>query len=70
VECEAVANLKLLVVQVLAKLLGYSLQVGERNLAGLVGIERVKDLLQLLPGVGRAHLGRHHLEELRELDAP
>merc|ERR1719198_1896340 len=60
--------LELLVVDVLTELLGNTGKVAEGNLVGVVVIEQLEDLLDVLAGVLLAHLASHHLEELAELD--
>ncbi|CAH0371854.1 unnamed protein product, partial [Pelagomonas calceolata] len=60
--------LELLVRHVLAELLRDALQVPERDLARLVVVEEPEGLQDLLAAVLLAHLRRHHLEELREVD--
>mmetsp|Transcript_14116 Transcript_14116/g.27867 ORF Transcript_14116/g.27867 Transcript_14116/m.27867 type:complete len:205 (-) Transcript_14116:16-630(-) len=60
--------LELLIRHVLAKLLGHALQVLERDLPGLVVVEEAEGLDDLLHRVALGHLGRHHLEELVEVD--
>merc|ERR1711868_180837 len=60
--------LELLIVDVLTELLSHAGEVAEGDLVGVVIIEELEDLLDVLTGVLLAHLAGHHLEELGELD--
>merc|ERR1712054_368798 len=60
--------LELLIVDVLTQLLSDTGKVAEGDLVGVVIIEELEDLLDVLAGVLLAHLAGHHLEELGELD--
>merc|ERR1711912_121754 len=60
--------LELLLVDVLTELLGDTAKVAEGDLAGVVIVEELEDLLDVLAGVLLTHLASHHLEELGELD--
>jgi len=62
--------LELLVVDALTELLGNTGEVAEGDLVGVVVVEQLEDLLDVLAGVLLAHLAGHHLEELAELDGP
>merc|ERR1719311_961984 len=52
----------------LAWLRSWASEVAEGDLVGVVIIEELEDLLDLLTGVLLAHLASHHLEELAELN--
>jgi len=52
----------------LSKLLGDPLEVAEGDVTGLVVVEEVEDLLDVLAGVLVAHFGGHHIEELFEIN--
>merc|ERR1719407_327857 len=60
--------LELLIVDVLTELLSNTGEVAEGDLVGVVVVEELEHLLDILAGVLLAHLGGHHLEELAELD--
>merc|ERR1719198_2850463 len=60
--------LELLIIDVLTELLSNTCQVAEGDLVGVVVIEELEHLLDVLAGVLLAHLAGHHLEELGELD--
>merc|ERR1719478_1954495 len=53
---------------VLTKLLSHTLQVLERNLLGLVIIEKTEHLDNFLTRIAVAHASSHHVEELVEID--
>merc|ERR1712159_75784 len=61
--------LQLLVGHVLTELLGDTLKVLERDLAGLIVIEQPEGLEDLLLRVLLTHLSRHHLKELVEVNS-
>merc|ERR1712147_293275 len=60
--------LELLIVDVLTELLSNAGKVAEGDLVGVVVVEELEHLLDVLAGVLLAHLASHHLEELAELD--
>ena len=60
--------LELLVIDVLSELLSHAGEVAEGDLVGVVIVEQLEHLLDVLAGVLLAHLGRHHLQELLEVD--
>merc|ERR1719247_2858317 len=60
--------LELLIINVLTELLSHAGEVAEGNLVGVVVIEELEHLLDVLAGVLLAHLASHHLEELAELN--
>merc|ERR1712178_489699 len=60
--------LELLIVDVLTELLSNTSKVAEGDLVGVVVIEELEHLLDVLAGVLLAHLSCHHHEELGELD--
>jgi len=60
--------LELLIVDVLTELLSNTGQVAEGDLVGVVIVEQLEHLLDVLAGVLLAHLGGHHAKELGELD--
>merc|ERR1711987_22619 len=60
--------LELLLVDVLAELLCDAAQVAQGDLAGVVVIEQLEHLLDVLTGVLLTHLAGHHLQELLEFD--
>merc|ERR1711881_291563 len=60
--------LELLIVDVLTELLSNTGEVAEGDLVGVVIVEQLEHLLDVLAGVLFAHLTSHHLEELGELD--
>jgi HAMP domain-containing protein len=60
--------LHLLVVDVLSELLSHAGEVAEGDPGGVVVIEQLEDLLDVLAGILLAHLAGHHLEELGELN--
>merc|ERR1712093_504348 len=60
--------LKLLLINVLTELLGYTTQIAKGDFAGVVIIEQFEHLLNVLTSVLLTHLSCHHLKELSELD--
>merc|ERR1712178_143214 len=60
--------LELLIIDVLTQLLGHASEVAEGDLVGVVIIEELEPLLDILTGVLLAHLASHHGKELSELD--
>merc|ERR1711935_240491 len=60
--------LELLIIDGLTELLSNAGEVAERDLVGVVVIEELEPLLDVLAGVLLAHLGGHHAKELGELD--
>merc|ERR1719327_1792122 len=60
--------LKLLIIDVLTKLLSHTGKVAEGDLVGVVVIEELEHLLDILARVLLAHLAGHHAEDLDELD--
>merc|ERR1712147_391294 len=60
--------LELLIVDVLTELLSNTGKVAEGDLVGVVVVEQLEHLLDVLTSVLLAHLGGHHVEELSELD--
>merc|ERR1712138_104651 len=60
--------LELLIVDGLTELLSHAGEVAEGDLVGVVVVEELEHLLDVLAGVLLAHLGGHHLEELGELN--
>merc|ERR1712057_21973 len=60
--------LELLIVDVLTELLSNTGEVAEGDLVGVVVIEELEYLLDVLAGVLLTHLSCHHLEEFGELD--
>merc|ERR1711988_694711 len=60
--------LELLVVDVLTELLCNTGEVAEGDLVGVVVVEKLEDLLDVLASVLLAHLAGHHLQEFAELD--
>merc|ERR1712195_97993 len=60
--------LELLIVDGLTELLSNTGKVAEGDLVGVVIVEQLEHLLDVLTGVLLAHLGGHHVQELVELD--
>mmetsp|Transcript_10041 Transcript_10041/g.30000 ORF Transcript_10041/g.30000 Transcript_10041/m.30000 type:complete len:218 (+) Transcript_10041:203-856(+) len=60
--------LQLFVCKALPQLLSYALQVPERDLSGLVLVEKRKDLVDLGPRVLVRHPPPHHVAEVVEVD--
>merc|ERR1711896_49328 len=59
--------LELLIIDVLTELLSNASEVAEGDLVGVVVIEELEDLLDVLTGILLAHLASHHLEEPGDL---
>lgn len=52
----------------LSQLLRHALEIPEGDVPGLVVVEEIEHLVDVFPRVLIAHLGRHHVEELLEID--
>lgn len=52
----------------LSQLLRHPLEIPEGDVSGLVVVEEVENLVDVFPGVLIAHLRRHHVQELLEIN--